>query len=181
LARARLPLDILGYCLMPNHFHLLIRPQADGDLGRWVQCCSWPMPAVIIATNALAVACGRGGSRRSRSRTTTICGPCCVASNATYCVPIWWRGRRTGSGQACLVAFGVIPCDGTASLKFEINLVGTGKRAVVGWRSASAATLGGTRSTVWRRVMDAPDGQEVEATVKLAIEGKTPKRRLVNY
>ena len=36
-ARARLPLDILGYCLMPNHFHLVIRPHADGDLGRWVQ------------------------------------------------------------------------------------------------------------------------------------------------
>ena len=36
-ARTRLPLDILGYCLMPNHFHLVIRPQSDGDLGRWVQ------------------------------------------------------------------------------------------------------------------------------------------------
>jgi putative transposase len=28
---------VLGYCLMPNHFHLVIRPQADGDLGWWVQ------------------------------------------------------------------------------------------------------------------------------------------------
>jgi putative transposase len=36
-ARERLPLDILGYCLMPNHFHLVIRPHADGDLGRWMQ------------------------------------------------------------------------------------------------------------------------------------------------
>ena len=36
-ARARLPVDVLGYCLMPNHFHLVIRPQAEGDLGRWVQ------------------------------------------------------------------------------------------------------------------------------------------------
>jgi putative transposase len=34
---ARLPLDLLGYCVMPNHFHLVIRPRADGDLGRWVQ------------------------------------------------------------------------------------------------------------------------------------------------
>jgi putative transposase len=33
----RLPLDILGYCLMPNHFHLILRPKADGDLGRWMQ------------------------------------------------------------------------------------------------------------------------------------------------
>ena len=36
-ASARLPVDLLGYCLMPNHFHLVIRTHADGDLGRWVQ------------------------------------------------------------------------------------------------------------------------------------------------
>jgi putative transposase len=36
-ARARLPVDILGFCLMPNHFHLVIRTHADGDLGRWMQ------------------------------------------------------------------------------------------------------------------------------------------------
>ena len=36
-AQARLPVEILGYCLMPNHFHLVIRTHADGDMGRWVQ------------------------------------------------------------------------------------------------------------------------------------------------
>jgi putative transposase len=36
-AHARLAVDLLGYCLMPNHFHLVIRTHADGDLGRWVQ------------------------------------------------------------------------------------------------------------------------------------------------
>jgi putative transposase len=36
-ARRRLPLDLFGYCLMPNHFHLVVRPQADGDLGRWMR------------------------------------------------------------------------------------------------------------------------------------------------
>ena len=35
-ARARLPVDVQGYCWMPNHFHLVLRPKADGDLGRWV-------------------------------------------------------------------------------------------------------------------------------------------------
>lgn len=33
----RLPMRVLGYCLMPNHFHLVVRPHADGDLGRWMQ------------------------------------------------------------------------------------------------------------------------------------------------
>lgn len=36
-ARRRLPLDVLGYCLMPNHFHLVLRPHEDGDLGRWMR------------------------------------------------------------------------------------------------------------------------------------------------
>jgi putative transposase len=26
----------LGYCLMPNHFHLVLWPYGDGDLGRWM-------------------------------------------------------------------------------------------------------------------------------------------------
>src|ERR1035438_3973751 len=34
---ARPPVDLLGYCLMPNHFHLVMRTHADGDLGRWVR------------------------------------------------------------------------------------------------------------------------------------------------
>ena len=32
-----MPVDLLGYCLMPNHFHLVLRPHEDGDLGRWMQ------------------------------------------------------------------------------------------------------------------------------------------------
>jgi len=33
----RLPMRILGWCLMPNHFHLVLRPHHDGDLSRWMQ------------------------------------------------------------------------------------------------------------------------------------------------
>lgn len=36
-AQARLPLRVTGYCLMPNHFHLLLWPKADGDLSRFMQ------------------------------------------------------------------------------------------------------------------------------------------------
>ena len=28
---------ILAYCLMPNHFHLVLWPLENGDLGRWMQ------------------------------------------------------------------------------------------------------------------------------------------------
>jgi putative transposase len=29
--------SLLGWCLMPNHFHLVVRARADGGLGRWMQ------------------------------------------------------------------------------------------------------------------------------------------------
>ncbi len=37
LACERLPMRLLGWCLMPNHFHLVLWPRKDGDLGRWMQ------------------------------------------------------------------------------------------------------------------------------------------------
>jgi putative transposase len=36
-ANRRVPMRLLGYCLMPNHFHLVLWPYGDGDLGRWMQ------------------------------------------------------------------------------------------------------------------------------------------------
>lgn len=37
VARRHLPVDLFGYCLMPNHFHLVLRPREDGDLGQWMR------------------------------------------------------------------------------------------------------------------------------------------------
>jgi putative transposase len=34
---ARVPMRVLAYCLMPNHWHLVLWPQADGDLARFMQ------------------------------------------------------------------------------------------------------------------------------------------------
>ena len=36
-SQAKTPMRVLGFCLMPNHFHLAVWPRADGDLGRWMQ------------------------------------------------------------------------------------------------------------------------------------------------
>ncbi len=40
----RLPMRILAWCLMPNHFHLVLWPRGDGDLSRWMQ---WLMTAHV--------------------------------------------------------------------------------------------------------------------------------------
>ncbi len=40
----RLPMRVLSYCLMPNHFHMVVWPREDGDLSRWMQ---WVMTAHV--------------------------------------------------------------------------------------------------------------------------------------
>lgn len=35
-ACARIPMRIVSYCLMPNHFHFVLWPHEDGDLGKWM-------------------------------------------------------------------------------------------------------------------------------------------------
>jgi len=37
LAKDRYPFRLLGYCLMPNHFHLLVRPEAGQSISRILQ------------------------------------------------------------------------------------------------------------------------------------------------
>ena len=32
----RYPVDLLTYCVMPNHWHLVVRPRTDEALGRWL-------------------------------------------------------------------------------------------------------------------------------------------------
>jgi putative transposase len=41
-AKIRFPLSILGYCLMPNHFHLLVRARQAGNIRsfvHWITTC----------------------------------------------------------------------------------------------------------------------------------------------
>jgi putative transposase len=35
-ACVEVPMSVLAFCLMPNHFHLAVRPHKDGDLSRWM-------------------------------------------------------------------------------------------------------------------------------------------------
>ncbi len=36
-AKERNPVKLYGYCLMPNHFHMAVRPEKGEDLSKWMQ------------------------------------------------------------------------------------------------------------------------------------------------
>ena len=58
-AAKRVPIRILAYCLMPNHWHLLLWPLQDGDLSRYVKwlttthACRWARNRECIGNGAV--------------------------------------------------------------------------------------------------------------------------------
>lgn len=36
-AQARVPVEVFAYCLMPNHFHMVVRPARDGHLAEFMR------------------------------------------------------------------------------------------------------------------------------------------------
>jgi putative transposase len=43
-ASERVQMRLLAYCVMPNHFHLAMRPYRDGDLSKWTQWLLTALP-----------------------------------------------------------------------------------------------------------------------------------------
>jgi putative transposase len=63
-ALGRYPAELLTYCLMPNHWHLVVRPATDAalsDLMRWIGVTYTAAITPISITRA-AGTCIRGGS-----------------------------------------------------------------------------------------------------------------------
>jgi putative transposase len=36
-AKERYPVKLYGHCLMPNHFHMVVKPEKGEELSRWMQ------------------------------------------------------------------------------------------------------------------------------------------------
>ena len=179
-ASARLPVDVLGYCLMPNHFHLVIRPHADGDLGRWVQ---WLLMAharryhrhygtsghvwqgrfkafIIQDEEHLRLVLRYVERNALRAELVTRAEDWKWSSLPGWLRrdPLLWRGGLKVRDKLCLA---------------QVN------RAPIGRRPTSAATLSRAWAAVWRRAMDAGHGPAPGAGVNSAITGETAKKLLV--
>lgn len=55
-ASARIPMRMLGYCLMPNHFHLVLWPYNDGDMSRWMH---WLLTSHVVRYSKIYQTTGR--------------------------------------------------------------------------------------------------------------------------
>jgi len=85
----RVAMRVLGYCLMPNHFDLLLWSYSDGDLGRWMQ---WLLTAHVRRYHQHYKTSGhvwQGLLRLSPLSKTTICLPSCATLRGIPCMPDW--------------------------------------------------------------------------------------------
>lgn len=55
-ACVRIPMRVLAYCLMPNHFHLVLWPHEDGDMSRWMH---WLLTTHVVRYHMIRGTSGR--------------------------------------------------------------------------------------------------------------------------
>src|SRR5579859_5081102 len=48
-ASVEVPMRVLGFCLLPNHFHLAAWPIEEGDLSRWMHWSQYPRASLSQA------------------------------------------------------------------------------------------------------------------------------------
>jgi putative transposase len=106
-APARTDMRLLGYCLMPNHFHLVLWPVNDDDLGRFMQ---WLLTTHVRRYHMHYHSTGHVWQGRFKAfpieqdehlLTVLRYVPCCATWNATRCGRGSWSVPKTGVGRAC--------------------------------------------------------------------------------
>ncbi len=55
-ACVRIPMRVLAYCLMPNHFHFVLWPYDDGDISRWMH---WLLTSHVVRYHKIQGTSGR--------------------------------------------------------------------------------------------------------------------------
>ena len=63
-ACGRIPMRVLAYCLMPNHFHFVLWPYNDGDMSRWMH---WLLTTHVVRYHKVRGTSGRVWQGRYKS------------------------------------------------------------------------------------------------------------------
>ena len=113
--RQRVKMRILAYCLMNNHWHIVLWPRKAGDLSKFVQWISsthvrrWRDHRANVGEGHLYqslpwVESNGRASRRSRCSPTRICLVFLGTWKQTHYEPGWCGVPKTGSGRVSAAA-----------------------------------------------------------------------------
>jgi putative transposase len=97
------PMRICAYCLMSNHWHFVLWPERDGDLGAFMQKLTithvrnWQENRHRVGYGHLYQS--RYKSFPVESDEHFLSGDA-LSSSGTLCEPIWFGRRKRGAGRA---------------------------------------------------------------------------------
>ena len=100
-AHDRTNVRIAAYCLMPDHWHLLLWPRSDGELSevmRWITQHT-PSAGMLTTTHPGADRYIRDGSNRSRFRPTSTSSRLRGTLNVTRYEQSWSTEVKSGDGR----------------------------------------------------------------------------------
>jgi len=161
------PMRVLGCCVMPNHFHLVPWPRADGDLGRWMQ---WLMTSHVRRHRGRYGTSGdvwqgrfKAFAAQDDGHLPSVLSRCPSGWSAMPSARGWWRRRRTGGGRACGIRSGRRPAAPGGHAYRGGACRAPGRLGTVGQPAAERAGAGGCAAerepghTAGHRVLDASD------------------------
>jgi putative transposase len=166
-AAERVRVRVLAYCLMPNHFHLVLWPRADGDLSRFMQ---WLLTAHVRRYHRHYQGSGHVWQGRFRAfpiqqdehlltvlryveRNALRAGWVDRAEEWEWSSLRWWRGRR---GGPAFLEEGPVPRGGRWA--WAVNQAMTAAEEEAMRRSVNRGTPWGAPS--WQRRVAAKLGLE---------------------
>ena len=96
----RYPVELLTYCVMPNHWHLVVRPKTDHALGRWM---GWVGVTHVRRYHEHYHSRGGGHLYQGRFKSFPVAEDdyflaLCRYVEANACAPAWWNGQNSGNG-----------------------------------------------------------------------------------
>ena len=101
-AKKRLPIRLLAWCVLPNHWHLVLWPRGDGDLSefmRWLTVTHTQRWRRHI-TRRVRAPCTKAVSSRSPIQEDRHLLAVLRYVERNRCVQIWWGPPRSGGGRA---------------------------------------------------------------------------------
>ena len=104
-AQARVPLRLLAYCVMPNHFHLVAWPSRDDELSEfmhWLTLTHSKRWHVYRGTNGTGPSI-KVDSRHSRSKPIGTFSRFAATLNRIHYGLGWSIAPKIGRGRACRI------------------------------------------------------------------------------
>jgi len=148
----RIDMRVLGYCLMPNHFHLVLWPRRDGDLSRWMQ---WLMTSHVRRYHSHYQSSGHVWQGRFKAFP--------VQSDEHLLVVLRYVERNA-------LRAGLVGAEGRAEDWDWTSLVWLGKRGRPDWLSDCPVD----RPRGWRALVNAPQTDDEERAMERCIQRGRP-------